>query len=249
MITTRIAYSKKINPGKYAGLQDQAKRLGAVRSEVWQRFGSVNGVCKTDRQIRNQWLEENRQFSVLANPWKETLRDAMGDISASCEAAKVKARQAINRHTRDENERKRLYSLLKSNRWTEDTYLRRIMRKYWRRGHNHTTNQIIVRSDNYSTFKLGDQVWLKIPGLEKRKTISIPLNTTVAPTGTLRLILRDDVVEVHYSVEVEKKIDCGTQTLGIDKGYTEVLTALVGRCTFLDLFFWSRRFVLLSFYH
>jgi hypothetical protein len=38
---TRIAFSDKINKGKLAALTEQAKRLGAVRSEVWQRFGSI----------------------------------------------------------------------------------------------------------------------------------------------------------------------------------------------------------------
>ena len=35
------AYS---NQGKRAALREQAKRLGQVRSEVWQRFGSLQGV-------------------------------------------------------------------------------------------------------------------------------------------------------------------------------------------------------------
>jgi hypothetical protein len=97
------------------------------------------------------------------------------------------------------------------------------MRKYWPRGHNHTYNQIIVRSDSYTTFQLGGRAWIKIPGLIPGKRIAIPLDTTVEPTGTLRLILRDDKVEVHYTIEVETVNDCGTQTLGVDKGYTEVL--------------------------
>lgn len=38
---TRIAYSKKLNAAKYAALEEQARRLGRVRSEVWNRYGSV----------------------------------------------------------------------------------------------------------------------------------------------------------------------------------------------------------------
>lgn len=52
-------------------------------------------------------------------------------------------------------------------------------------------------------------------------TWTIPLNTTVEPMGTLRLILHDGKVEVHYAVI--KTDDCGTQTIAVDKGYTEVL--------------------------
>ena len=220
---TKIAFSDNLNPGKLTALEEQAQRLGAVRSEVWQRYGSIHGVTLTDRQIRDAWVKEKRTFPVLANAWKETLRDAKANIVMTVEAAKVQARQSFLRHTSDDQERRNLYTKLKYNQFAGDRYLARVMRKYWSRGHNHTHNQIIVRSDSYSTFQLGGRAWIKIPGLERGQRIAIPLNTTVEPTGTLRLILRDGKVEVHYAVEVIKTNHCGTQTLGVDKGYTEVL--------------------------
>lgn len=155
MIVTRIVFSHRLNPGKYAALEEQAARLGVLRSEVWQRYGSIHGVGLTDRAIRDGWLQEPRGFPVLANAWKETLRDAKADIAMTMEAAKVKARQALRRHTDDAQERQRLYTALKANRFAQDRYLARVMRKYWVRGHNHTHNQIIVRSDNYTTFQQG----------------------------------------------------------------------------------------------
>ncbi len=65
------------------------------------------------------------------------------------------------------------------------------MRKYWKHGRNQTQNQIVVRSDSYTTFQPGGHAWLKIPSLQKGKRIAIPLNTTVEPSGTLRLILKE----------------------------------------------------------
>lgn len=186
-------------------------------------YGSIQGVRLTDRQIRDTWLQEQRTFPVSTNAWKETLRDAKANIVMTVEAAKVKARSAIRRHTPDEHERRRLYTELKENRFADDRYLARVMRRSWTRGHNHTQNQIIVRSDNYTTFQLGGRAWIKIPGLERGRRIAIPLNTTREPTGTLRLILRDGRVEVHYTVDAESTQDCGSKTLGVDKGYTEVL--------------------------
>jgi IS605 OrfB family transposase len=210
--------------GKYTSLTELALRLGAIRTEIWQLFGSIKGVYLNDRKIRDIWLNIGRQFTVRANSWKETLRDAMGNIKTSCEAAKYNVKKAIRSHTNDKEERKRLYTLLKSDKWMDDNFLSRIMRKYWHRGHNHTDNQIIVRSDDYTTFILDKNVWIKIPGLIKGKRIAIPLNTTVAPTGTLRIILRNDKVEVHYAIEEIITNDCGSKTLGVDKGFTEVLT-------------------------
>ena len=162
---TRIAWSKDLNPGKYAQLAEQARRLGRVRSEVWQRYGSVSG----------------------------------------------------------------------------DAYLSRVMRKCWRHGHNHTSNQIVVRSDQYTTWTLaeGGDVWLAVPGLERRSRVAIPLNSTVAPTGTLRLILRGRQVEVHYQVDASTlksaQRPCGTRQIGVDKGYTEVLTDSDGQHHGADL--------------
>jgi len=223
MKVTKILYSKNVNPIKYDALQRQAKLLGQVRSEIWQRFGSISGVGLKDRSIRDQWLKEKWNFKPLSvNAWKETLRDTIADISMNQKSAKVKARQAIRCHTSDKIEQKRLYTLLKANKWTEDKYLTRIMRKYWKRGHNHTQNQIIVRSDNYKIFQKSNKAWILIPSLVKGKRIAIPLSSNVEPSGTLRILLRNNKIEIHYAVNVEKINDSGSGVVGIDKGFTEV---------------------------
>ncbi|TYC20070.1 zinc ribbon domain-containing protein [Micromonospora sp. MP36] len=233
MKVTRIAYSARLNPGKYAALVEQACRLGRVRSEVWQRYGSVAGVGSglRDRQVRDRWLADGTHalFGVLANAWKETVRDAMADIAANLEAAKVEVRRAISRRTSDAAERKRMFGALKADQWAGDPFLARQMRKHWKRGHNRTHDQIVVRADNYNTIVDGrGRLWLAIPGLEPRRMVRIPLSTTVAPTGTLRLILRGGRVEVHYQIDSAQmrssQRPCGDQRVGVDKGYTEALT-------------------------
>ncbi|WP_322633627.1 transposase [Glycomyces albidus] len=232
MQVTRIAFSVDLNPGKYDMLVEQARRLGRVRALAWRQYGSIAGVGVRDRAIRDQWMESGdaQRFGVLANAWKETVRDAVADIAASRESAKVRVRRAIWARTRDESERKRLYTALRFDHWTSDRWLSRQMRKHWRRGRSRTSNQIVVRSDQFRTFALseGGNVWLAVPGLERRKLVKIPLNTTVAPTGTLRLILRDGLVEVHYQIDAadmkSSQRPCGNDPIGVDKGYTEVLT-------------------------
>jgi len=223
-VKTQIAFSDNFNKGKLAALTEQAIRLGPIRTEVWQRFGSIKGIDLRDRTIRDRWIKEGRQFNVGATPWKQTLCDAIGDIKACRESAKFDVKQAIRRHTNDKIEQKQFYTLLKSDKYLDDRYLSRIMRKYFKRGHNHTHNQIMIRSDDYTVFTLNGKVWIKIPSLIKGKRIAIPLSTNVEPKGNLRIILRNGKVEVHYAVEVIQTNDCGTQTIGVDKGYTEVLT-------------------------
>ena len=79
MKVTRIAYSGAVNAGKYGELVEQARRLGRVRSLVWDRY---TGVGLSDRQIRDAWMADGTAAScgVLANAWKETVRDAVADI-------------------------------------------------------------------------------------------------------------------------------------------------------------------------
>ncbi|MCP3782825.1 transposase [Micromonospora sp. A3M-1-15] len=233
MKVTRIAYSTALNPGKYAALVEQARRLGRVRSEVWQRFGSVGGTGSglKDRQVRDRWLVDGTHgsFGVLANAWKETVRDAMAHIAANLAAAKVEARWAVLRRTSDPAERKRMLSALATDRWVADPFLARQMRKHWKRGRNRTHDQIVVRADQHnSVVDRRGRLWLAVPGLERRRMVRIPLSTTVAPAGTLRLILRDGRVEVHYQIDSSQmrssRRPCGNQTVGVDKGYSEVLT-------------------------
>lgn len=232
MKVTRIAYSKDLNAGKYAQLTEQAQRLGAVRTLVRRQYGSVAGLGIGDRKIRDRWMADGTAgtFGVLANAWKETVRDAVGDITANREAAKVKVRRAVAKPKVTKAQKKCLFIALKRETWADDRYLSRMMRKHWRRGRNKTANQIVVRCDQYRTFTLteGGNAWIAVPGLERRQLVTIPLNTTIAPTGTLRLILRSGRVEVHYAIDAadmkSSQRPCGTRKLGVDKGYTEVLT-------------------------
>ncbi len=228
-VVTRVAYSWKLNAGKFGQLTEQARCLGQVRSRTWHEFGSVAGVSASHIDIRHWWMADGSAgtFGVLATPWKETVRDARGDIEANCESAKIRVVRAIWQRTSDEAERERLFRALKTGTWIFDPYLRRMMRKHWKHGRNRTFNQIVVRSDNYTTQVKGSITWLAIPSLVRNKTIKIPLKTSVPPSGTLRLILRDGTVEVHYQVKAaslkSSQRPCGTQTIGVDKGYTEVL--------------------------
>ncbi|MFE9693583.1 RNA-guided endonuclease TnpB family protein [Micromonospora sp. NPDC005806] len=181
--------------------------------------------------MRDRWLADGThlQFGVLANAWKETVRDAMADIGANLEAAKVQVRRAITRRTDDPAERKRMFTSLKADRWAGDPFLARQMRKHWKRGSNHTHDQIVVRADRHNTVTdARGRLWLAVPGLERRRMVRIPLSTSVAPTGTLRLILRGGRVEVHYQMDASlmrsSQRPCGDRRLGVDKGYTEALT-------------------------
>jgi len=150
---TRIACSASLNAGRYALLEEQARRLGRVRSKVWREYGSVS---VTDRAIRDRWMADGTAggFGVLANAWKETVRDAAGDVKASRESAKVRVRRPVFRRTADPAERKRLCAALKAEEWAGDPYLSRLMRKHWQRGRSKVANQIVVRADHAAAINI-----------------------------------------------------------------------------------------------
>ena len=64
--------------------------------------------------------------------------------------------------------------------------------------------------------------WLKVPSLIRGKRICIPLNSNLQLKGMLRLILRDNRVEVHYLANGRAHKPCGLNIVGVDKGYSEV---------------------------
>jgi len=230
---TRIAFSKNLNQGKFDQLTELAARLGLIRTEVWRQFGSLAGLnFEGDRQVRDEWLEEGKKFNVPARLWKATLADVWGDIVAYREASKVQVRKIIHKHTKNEAEKKRLYTLLKTDRWNEESYLRRLMRKNFKHGKTTVNNQILFIPGSYTTFSCKGKAWLRVMSLERGKRIAVPLNTLVEPQKTLRLILQNNRVEIHYAVD-EKEVcsikPCGDQTLGIDKGYTEAFTDSNGK--------------------
>ena len=221
---TRIYISHTLNQGKYDALQAQAGLLGEVRSEVWQRFGSIKGVGINHRKIRTDWVA-HRNFSPLpAKAWKETLRDGMDDIALYTAACKEKVRKKIHVRFKHEKARKKYFGLLKYNGWVNNPLLCRWMRKAKKHGKNHTHNQIILENGVYSQFagKEG-RTWLKIPSLIRGKRMAIPLNSKVHLHGMLRLIIKDNQIEIHCLANNKQAKRCGTKIMGVDKGYSEVL--------------------------
>jgi len=221
---TRIFISNALNKGKYLALLTQAKLLGVVRNEVWQRFGSINGVGVNHRCIRTDWVKSHDFSPLPAKAWKEILRDGLNNIRLYEATCKAKVRQQIHARFKDKSERQEYFGKLRYDQWVNDPLLCRWMRKVKKHGKNHTHNQIVLESGVYTQFKgKNGCTWLKIPSLVRGKRIAIPLNTNADLHGTLRLIIRDDVVEVHTLVNHKNHATCGTEIIGVDKGYTEVL--------------------------
>ncbi len=146
------------------------------------------------------------------------------DIRLYEAACKEKVRKQIHARFKDGADRKKHFGLLKYDQWVNNPLLCRWMRKAKKHGKNHTHNQIILENGVYGQFKGKDgRTWLKIPSLVRGRRIAIPLNTNTDLHGMLRLIVKDGIIEVHCLANNKTHASCGTQTIGTDKGYTEVL--------------------------
>ncbi len=227
---TRILRSEGLNRDKYDRLARIAVLCGKVRTDVWQRCSGVSTAPQSPYDIRDAWMAEGYTWHGLpARLGKAVLSDALGDIAAARDAAKVPVKRAVRHRARGNSaERERLYSLLKRNRWTEDPFLHRQMRKQWKGGQSHVTNQIVADAGSYTTKVWHGRAWVYLQCLERGQRIAIPLKGTYLPSGTLRIILQPNgQVAVHHAVDEEQVCStrpCGQATVGVDKGYTEAYT-------------------------
>ena len=224
---TRILPSQGLHKAKFDRLTRIAALCGRVRGDAWQRCSGLSTAPQSAYAIRNAWMAEGYGWHGLpARLGKATLSDALGDIAAARDAAKVPVKKAIRHRTRgNPAERQRLYSLLKRNRWDEDSFLYRQMRRKWQGGTSRVTNQIVADTGSYTAKVWHGRAWVHLQGLERDRRIAIPLRGTHLPTGTLRIILQDDgQVAIHYAIDetaVCSTKPCGQGELGVDKGYTE----------------------------
>ncbi len=227
---TRILHSRDLNRSKYDRLVEIAALCGRVRGDAWQRCSGWSTAQQSPREIRDDWMAEGYDWHGLpARLGRATLLDALGDIHACREAAKVPVKKAVWRRTEgDEEERHRLYALLKQNRWTEDSFLHRHMRKRWKGGTSRVTNQIVLEPGAYTAKVRHGRAWVYMQGMERGRRIAIPLRESIPPSGQLRILLQDDgQVEIHHAVDEEDACSThpgGSETVGVDKGYTEAYT-------------------------
>lgn len=215
-------------PPQIAGI---CKTAGYIRADIWRRYGALGNVGVSADAVRRQIVEKKifDDLCIDGTVRAETTKDIVNDILTYKAAAKLKVRQAIAKRTSDENERIRLYTLLKRDEWLSDPFLHRQMRKHFRHGKSEVANQFIVRSDKFSTEIIDGKLVITIK-IAKKFGDNIVLTTTTSGKNVdlsghnLRIIIKDGFTEIHYAAEKGAGRKCGEKVLGIDKGYTEAFT-------------------------
>jgi len=212
-------------------LDEICEIAGYLRADIWRRYGALANVGKTASALRTD-IVKKRHYEHLrldGTVRAETSKDIINDILSYKAAAKSKVRQAIAKRTVDEQERKRLNGLLKSDQWLSDSYLHRQMRKYFRHGKSSVSNQFVVRSDRFTTEVKDNRLRITIK-IAKKYGRDITLTTTSSGKNVnlvgsnLRIIKKEGYTEIHYVTTKAAGRKCGDRVVGVDKGYTEALT-------------------------
>ena len=228
---SRRRSEKGITRGKHNRLAFMAKELGKLRAVTWQKFGSLQGVVQDRGRTAYEYFKAHPEYTHIPKKLIQAcVADTFDNIAMYREAVKVKVRQNIHNNKRwTEDEKKELYSKLKKDKWTDDPYLRRQMRKHYKKGKTSKQDQINYDAGCYDLDV--EKGFLAVQSFEKGKRIRIPFTAEI-PTHKskkkgsdlehypqIRLMIKSDCIEVHYPVKNDRyDRPLGTQEMGLDKG-------------------------------
>ncbi|MCY7335441.1 MAG: transposase [Chamaesiphon sp.] len=212
--------------GDEAQISQIAQLCGTPRSITYNKLGSLCGWNldwkKADPIIRTVLTPGG--IGLPAKLWEWSVNDAIKAIIAQQEAAKTFIVRAIYQRVKDDLERKRLIELLNTDP-TSNNWLHRQFRKYYQRGHTFVRNQIVYQNAGYSARRLTrNTIELQVAGLAKGKRITLKLKCRHVVSGQIRLIRNEyGQLEVHCIRKrtVTKRVANPSESIGLDKGYTE----------------------------
>ncbi|NEP02309.1 MAG: transposase [Symploca sp. SIO2E9] len=206
------------------------QRLGVVRSEAYNKLGSVNywGLDwkKAYPLVRVFRTPESLDLPSKLMEW--TVSDVFKAINAQ-QAACIEAlgKEIWRRYPGNDNQDKRnqCYRQLKTTEFLADSFLHRIVRKQYQRGHSWVRNQIVYQQGGYKCKRISRHRYqLELAGLQRGKRNQIIVRSHRKIKGQIRLIYNKDLerFEIHWlvnygTVDTPKKL----KEIGIDKAYTE----------------------------
>ena len=208
-----------------------------------------NELLKTDK-------EELKKFNLSARTWKMELSEVIANIKSMWSNSQNEIKHYIRDNENLDNEdRHYLYYILKDQKlWamvvqtgqinetkklsqikvTKDKkYLLNLLSRYTRRAKPNISHSISLKTIQLDTgmYQLIDGE-LFIQSLERGKRLHFSLrNKVTITTGNIRVILNKEknILEVHKLLSIPvKKNNNPTKDIGIDKGYTKMLSSSEG---------------------
>ena len=229
-LSTQIVPVVGVSEDTKTELLTTMQRLGVVRSETYNKLGSVNywGLDwkKAYPLVRAFRTPESLGLPSKLMEW--TVSDVSKAISAQ-QAACIEAlsKKIYRRYPGDDNsdKRKDCYRQLSSTEFLANSFLHREVRKQYQRGHSWVRNQIVYQQGGYKCERINRHTYqLELAGLHRGKRNKIIVRSNRKIQGQIRLIYNKyfQRFEIHFlvnhgTVNTPKKL----KEIGIDKGYTE----------------------------
>jgi hypothetical protein len=240
---TRIGYCIG---GDVEKAHKMAKRAGKLRSDIWNKYGSLQawGISHQQRYKEFQKTNPPSLYQLPQKQWQKTFERVINDIQACQEAAKAIVIRKIysnfkpekdkdGKEIQDTSFRSELIKSLKTLEWMKYPLLHRWIRQAYHRGHSYVNNQICVGVSNGAVVKRVSRnvVSITISGdlIKNRSYEKLTLLFKVGgttPRGLFQIIFDDVTQEIrlHFPKIIERKPATGTGKCGLDKGYTEAFT-------------------------
>ena len=229
-ISTQIFPVASMSGSVRTELLTTMRRLGVVRSETYNKLGSVN-YWGLDWKKAYPLVRAFRTPESLGLPSK-LMEWTVSDVSKAIGAQQAACIEALRRDiwrrypgNENESKRKDCYKQLSSTDFLGNSFLHRIVRKQYQRGHSWVRNQIVYQQGGYTCKRISrHQYQLELAGLQRGKRNKIIVCSNRKIKGQIRLIHNKDLdrFEIHMlvnygTVNTAKEL----RTVGIDKGYTE----------------------------
>ncbi|AOX04054.1 transposase [Moorena producens PAL-8-15-08-1] len=206
------------------------KKLGVVRSESYNKLGSINhwGIDskKSFREVRTFRSPESLGLPSKLMDWTVCdVAKAIAAQQAACIDAVVK--KVYRKFPGKENQarRKEYATQLKTLSFLDNPLLHRWIRKEYQRGHSWVRNQIVYQQPGYKCKRLSRNTYqLELAGLTRGKRNKVVVRSNRKIKGQIRVIYNQDLqrFEVHFLVDHGTvEIPSERRSIGVDKGYTE----------------------------
>ncbi|NEQ86077.1 MAG: transposase [Moorea sp. SIO2I5] len=220
------------------------KKLGIVRSESYNKLGSINH-WGLDWKKAIPEVKSFRNPDSLGLPAK--LMDwAINDVAKAITAQQAACIDAVAKRIyrrfpgkENQNKRKELCKQLKTVAFLDNPLLHRLVRRFFQRGHSWIKNQIVYQQVGYKCKRLSRNTYqLELAGLRRGKRNRIVVRSNRKIKGQIRLIHNQllQKFEIHFLVDHGTvEIPSERRSLGVDKGYTEAFYDSDGQAHGKDL--------------
>ena len=200
------------------------------------------------KQIRDVWVKTKfgQQWKLPARYWKLALDEAISNIKSEWSNVKNRVKAAALKNDNiTEDERFFILYILKSDKLMQnililkdfirpetikelsirEKYIFNLIRRYIRHykgkiPYAYESTSFMIDEDMYKYSQTDKQLNIFIQGLSRGKRIEVTLKDKNLHKGNLRIIMKDNSLEIHRAKKVKvKENQHKEKIIGIDKGY------------------------------